>query len=433
MLAENLQAQDSPLSASEDLSTLGSLSVFGVSYKTAGLELRSRLSFAGEKLPELLQRLTSAGVNQCLVLSTCNRTEVYFAGAYPEVVFQVVCDFAGADPDVVDSHCYFARGEAAARHLFRVASGLDSAALGETEILAQLKDALRISSEGGHISGALNLLFRRAINVSKRVRTETDLCRNVTSLASMAVRQAAIAASGLREKSILLFGAGAIAERLAKEIARLPEISCTVVNRTQSKAEALASRYGFGAASIQELPGLISAHDVVFCAVVSDHPILTSKVVGDADVTIVDLGVPSVVGQLDAFSQARVINIELIASACAANSELRSSAISDADAIIDFEVGEFVKECSERDVAPAITALVSLGEHVRRENLQWALSELDSLQPEQRKVVEDLAFRMMRGMLQGQIAAMKSDSLSLQEKACLASVFRDMCPEAGRN
>jgi glutamyl-tRNA reductase len=432
MLSEDLQAIEGTVE-NESLSTLQSLSVLGVSYKTAGLEIRSLLSFSGEKLTRLLERLTAEGVSQCLVLSTCNRTEIYFAGSYPEVPFRILCEVAGVEADELSEHCYLSHGEDTARHAFRVASGLESAALGETEILAQLREALQVASEGGHISGALNLMFRRALNVSKRVRTETDICRNVTSVSSMAIRQASLAANGLRDKKILLLGAGAIAERLAKELSRVHGVNCTVANRTASKAEALAVRYEFAYSSLDDLRNLLSSHEVIFCAIGSDEPILMREILEGLTLTIVDLGVPSVVVPLPHGSSTKLIDMEFLATACVANSELRKSAISGADQIIDAEVAEFVRACSERDVAPAITALVSLGEHVRRANLNWAMSELGDVAPEQRKVVEDLAFRMMRGMLQGQIAAMKSDSLSLQEKACLASVFRDICPEEGRD
>ncbi len=228
----------------------------------------------------------------------------------------------------------------------------------------------------------------------------------------------------------MLLGAGAMAERLAKEINIVGARSVTVANRTQVKAQALADQYGWKSASLSDLGSLLASVDVVICAISSDQPVITAELIGDHSVTIVDLGVPSTVSVSEANSLARVVNIELLAEACAANSELRASAVIEADKIIDVEVEEFSRECSERDVAPAITALVSLGEHVRKENLRWAMSQLEELNAHEKKVVEDLAFRLMRGMLQGQIAAMKSDSLSLQEKACLASVFKDLCPEA---
>lgn len=407
-------------------STLESLSVFGVSYRTAHLELRSHLNFAGERAFELLQALSSAGVGRSLVLSTCNRTEIYFSGSCADAVLNVVATESGLSRAQLKSHSYTYSGARAANHLFRVACGLESAALGETEILSQLKQALKASGQVGRLSGPLNLLFRRALEVSKRVRTETALCKNVTSVASMAIRQASVISGGLRDKNILLIGAGEIAERLAKEISKASGRQCTVVNRTFSRAEALASEYGFAVAKLAHLPALLDAHDVVFCAVNSDKPLIKPAMVAGRQMTFVDLGVPSVIEDLSECPGCQVVDMEFLSSACSANSDLRSQAVHEAEAIIDKALDSFAIECAERDVAPAIEALGRLGEKVREDNVAWALSRLGDISPNQTKVIEDMAMRLVRGMLQGQIAAMKSESLSPQERACLASVFEDV-------
>lgn len=427
MLTEDLRAEQIE-APSLNSSTLESLSVLGVSYQTAGLELRSHLNFSGEKGFQLLQSLSSAGLRQCLVLSTCNRTEIYACGSDSEVVLNVLSIESGVDKRTLRDHCYALRGEEATRHLFRVACGLESAALGETEILSQLKDSLRTAGEGGYLCGALNLLFRRALEVSKRVRTETSLCKNVVSLASMAVKQATVVAGGLRGKRVLVIGAGAIAERLAKELSKAPDIECTVVNRTVSRAEALASEFGFKAAPLSDLSSQLDTNDVVFCAVSSEKPVITQPMLEGRRLTLVDLGVPSVVVPLEPNHTCQIVDMEFLASACSANSDLRSGAVEDAEAIINAAVREFATECSERDVAPAIEALVRLGDQVRDQNLSWATAQLAGISEDQRKVVEDMSRRIVRGMLQGQIAAMKSQSLTADERACLAAVYRDIGP-----
>lgn len=425
MLTDDVKVEELEAQTSRS-STLDSLSVLGVSYQTAGLEIRSLLNFAGERAHTLLQSLSSVGVRQCLVLSTCNRTEIYFSGTESEKVLNVLSIESGVEKRTLRDHCYGLSGERAARHLFRVACGLESAALGETEILSQLKDALRGAGEGGHLSGALNLMFRRALEASKRVRTETELCKNVISIATMAVRQAVSVTGSLNGRSILLLGAGAIAERLAKELSKVPDITCTVANRTVSRAEALASEYGFQFASLGELPSLLETHQLVFCALSSEDTILKKEMLEGKPLTIVDLGVPSVVDRLELNDSCHVIDMEFLASACAANSDLRSGAVEEAEKIIESAVCEFSKECGERDVAPAIEALVRLGNHVKQENLLWAESQLGGLSADQRNVVEDMAQRIVRGMLQGQISAMKSQSLTANERSCLASVYREL-------
>lgn len=401
---------------------LEAVTLIGVSYRTAGLELRSQLSFAGDRLCQLRERLRTEGAEGVLVLSTCNRTELYVSGMGHGGAVNLVSEASGLSIRELEGHLYVKSGAAAAEHLFRVACGLDSAALGETEILAQVRAAWRDASEAKTMGGALDALCRRAINVSKRVRTETDLCKHVTSVASMAVRWAASSADGLVGRSVVLLGAGAIAERVAKEISLIEGCRCTVVNRTAARGEALATRYGFDSAPLADLAGQVSRADVVFAAVSGSDFLLTPDVMGERATTVVDLGVPRAVAPMPA--RVQVIDIEALTSACAANARIRAGAISEAEAILEEELREFLAECGERDFAPAIGSLVQLGERVRQENLDWALANLEGLSAAQRKVVEDMALRIVRGVLHGPISALKTTSLPLSQRAALAQVLQ---------
>lgn len=425
MLADSFEALEIP---AEYSATLESLHLIGLSYRTAGLELRSALSFAGEKREALFRGLSALGIEQALVLSTCNRTEVCFCGGDIDVVSDLLCRFSGLDRETLDTHTYRYTATVVAEHLCRVASGLESAALGETEILAQIKEAWRAASDAAMMGGTIDLLCRSALETSKRVRTETELCRNVTSLASMAVRQAALVGGPLKDRNILLLGAGAIGERLAKEIYAVHGARCTIANRTEAKAAALASRYGFESASLSDLDGLLAAHTIIFCAVMSETPLITEKMIRAGQV-IVDLGVPSIV-QAPTLQNAHIINMEFLASACAANTEIRAKAVADAEEIIACSVAAFARECCDRDVAPAIRAMMCLGEEVKREQLAWALASLPNLSPEERKIVQDLAYRIVRGVLQPTIAAMKDAHHTGKERMMVAAVLGQVGPKA---
>lgn len=393
----------------------------GASYRTANLETRSALSLAGEKLEAFRLQMQERGAQSVLILSTCNRTEVYVTGIQSQILFGALAELSPA----VERSIYVKHGEDAATHIFRVACGLDSAAVGETEILAQVKLAWREAGQARLMGGVLDLLCRRAIEVSKRVRTETDLCRNVISVASMAIRQA----GGLAGKRVLLLGAGAMAERLAKEISLAGVESCVVLNRTAARAEALAERYGFSPGLLSRLVDELPQADVVFVAVPGDKLLIDSKLASERPSMIVDLGVPSAVGPMPA--HVKVIDMEHLAAACEANAKVRASALGEAEAIVQHELQNFLAECGEREVAPAIQSLVQLGDRVRQENLGWALANLDGLSQAQQKVVEDLALRIVRGVLQGPISVLKSPSLPPGQRDALAVALQSMPQGAG--
>ncbi len=164
--------------------------VVGMNHRSAPMEIRSKFTISGDVLQEFLAACGNSGIDECVVISTCNRTEVYFAGGEPAAIQNLLAKHSGICVDGIRAVTYEKHCVCAASHLFKVVSGLDSALLGETEIVAQIKDAWKSAGQAGTTGPMLDFLFQRAMEANKRVRTESDLCRNVTSTAALAIKAA---------------------------------------------------------------------------------------------------------------------------------------------------------------------------------------------------------------------------------------------------
>jgi glutamyl-tRNA reductase len=360
-----------------------------------------------------------------------NRTEILFRGEDSDCVPLILAEMAGVDVEALEEHLYFKSGHLAAEHLFRVCSGMDSAVLGETDILAQVKEALALAQEQKCVGPWLNLLLRHAFAASKRVRTETELCRGVTSLGSLAVREARSIMGGLQGKSVLLVGAGRIAERLLKDLVLEEPTRVIVANRTLAAAEALANRHGLEFCSLTEVCDQLVYADVMLTAVGISEPIfddshlaaVTAKRDG-RPLVVVDLGVPANVSPNAKLLPGVVaVDVDHLIERCARNAEQREASIPAADAIVKEALGDLAQAFSEREAAGAIHALVRRCEEVREQNLAWAIEKLGDLDPRQRKVVEDLTLRMMRGLLESPIRSLKDSSFGADERDVVLRLF----------
>lgn len=261
-----------------------------------------------------LASLNASGIAEAMILATCARAELYTLGA---------SDFS------------------AARHLFRVCSGLDSPVLGETEIVAQVKEAWTVARQRGMIGPRLDLLLRHAMRAGKRVRTETDLCRGVVSYAGLAVREASAQAKGLGDKRILVIGAGDMGERVLRELRRTPPREVTVISRTLKRAEALAARYGHRAAPYGSVAAELERVDILFGAL-SDMVAPLGRFVPMRPLVAVDLGEPPCIpSSLTERPDVAAIDLTTIVSRCLANAERRTAAVAIAERILDEEMSRY--------------------------------------------------------------------------------------------
>lgn len=383
--------------------------LIGLNHRTADLELRSRFAF---DTAAFVREARERGVAECVVLATCNRLEVYYAGGSPETLVAMLADRSGMTVEALGETLYHKLCGCAACHAFRVAAGLDSMVLGETEIVAQVKSAWAEARTLGAVGPMLDLLGTRALEASKRVRTETDLCRAVTSTASVAVRAVRSKLGGsFAGRRTVVVGAGQIARRIALEL-HDSGAEVAIVNRTVTRAEDLAGLFGGEAFGLDALETEVARADAVFSAASVAEPVLTQSLVaqvsarrGGWPLPIVDMGVPPNVedGVPD------VLDIDTLGRSTAAGEEVRLAALAPARTIVDEELGRFHAAMAARTAAPTIRALVARGEEIRQRNLDWARERLGSLSEKEMRVVEEMAKRLTVGLLEGPIEGLRGE------------------------
>ena len=245
-----------------------SIVVIGVNHRTGPLALLERVAVSVESLPKAIAGLTSrANIREVVVLSTCNRTEVYavaerFHGAYADIR-DFFCELGGLAPDELHPHLYSQHDDGAVSHLFEVAAGLDSAVLGEHEILGQVRSAWELAQREGAAKTTLNLLFRHAVETGKRARTDTSISRGTASVSHAAVEMARERLGDLTGKRVLVVGAGDMGEGVAVSLVGAGATEITVTNRTEARADQLAARVGGTVVPFLELPAAIRRADVL--------------------------------------------------------------------------------------------------------------------------------------------------------------------------
>ena len=391
------------------------LHVLGINHQTAPVRLRERVAFAADTVPAALATLREMpGVHEAALLSTCNRTELY---AMADDDGQSLADWLASHPgDAEDLHAYLYhhRDEAAARHLFRVATGLDSLVLGEPQVLGQVKDAWSIARGAGALGTALDRLFQNAFATAKRARTNTRLGANPVSVASAAVRLAQESFARLDASTVLLVGAGETIELAARHLRQGQVQRLLVANRTLAHAQELASRHGGVALPLSEIDRHLADADMVFSATASSDPVILAPQVAAAlerrrhrPMLLLDLAVPRdidpAVAQLkDAF----LYTIDDLERAIEDNRRSRREAAAEAEEIIDLQVARFAEAMQvARNDAP-LRALRAQGEAARDAALARARKQLAAGQ-DPAEVMEQLAHVLTNRLLHAPTAALR--------------------------
>lgn len=390
--------------------------VLGLNHQTAPVELRERASFGGDALPQALASLRDTPqVAEAVLLSTCNRTELYAVAESGDALAQWLESHAGT----LHGYLYQHADAEAVRHLFRVATGLDSMVLGEPQILGQVKDAWALARDHGLLGQRLDRLFQQTFSVAKRARTDTRVGANPVSVASTAVRLAQNSFARLEDSTVLLVGAGETIELAARHLSEGRVRRLLIANRTLAHAQELASRHGGVALPLSELDRHLGEADVVFSATAAREPVITRAHVAAALKTrkhkpmlLFDLAVPrdieAGVGEL---SDAFLYTVDDLERAVEDNRRSRREAAAEAEAIIELQVARFVETLQASVHQAPLRQLRAYGEATRVEMLEKARQQLaHGKSPEE--VLELLAHGLTNRLLHPPTAALRAAALS---------------------
>ena len=393
------------------------LVLVGVNHKSAPLEIRERLAISPTRLPEATQSLLGVpGVREGLILSTCNRVELltYQESAQANLL-DFIRDFFAVEPADVRPYLYEFRAGEAVRHLFRVASSLDSMVVGEPQILGQVKESYTVARAVGAVQEHLDPLLQRTFTVAKKIRTSTNVGSSSVSIASVAVRLACQIFGSLHNRTVLLVGAGKIGELAARSLMQQGAGKLYVCNRTYERAVPLAQRFGAEAIAFEHLHDFAAQADVVITSTGAETPIFAPKH-GQAyaqqrkqkPMFFIDIAVPRDVDPaMNSVEGIFVYSIDDLQSVAASHISERQKEAQAAEAIIRREVQRYQDHRSTLDGVPAIVGLQKTLESVRQTEMQRSSARLADLTAEQRHAVEALTRSLVNKLQHAPIQAIK--------------------------
>jgi len=411
--------------------------VLGLNHKTAPISLLERLSIGQEQLPKALHELeNSEHILEAAILSTCNRIEVYAVvskfHAGSQDLRNFLAEFCHVAPEDFADHLYTYHDDAAVRHLFRVAAGIDSMVVGESEILGQVRRAYQVSADEGMVQRILGGAFRQALRVGKQARTDTGIGRNPVSVSSAAVDLArrAFPSGTLDGKKVVVVGAGKMGRLAARSLASAGASDLTVVNRTDSRGEDLAALFDGEARSLDDIDEAIRDADILICSTTAPEAVLhhdqvASAMEGRADraLFIVDIAVPRDVDPASADVPGVVLrDIDDLKGVVETNLGSRMSEISKIDEIIRAAVDRFVEWERSTEFAPTAAALVAKADLIRQVELERIAGVLGELTEEQRTAIDHLSRRMVSKILHTPLDRVKKMSSSKQGYVHLAAL-----------
>ena len=411
----------------------------GLNHRTAPVEVRERVSFNAEQSRRAGEELRARGIlEETLVLSTCNRSEVY--GVPPESSHECapglstfLSEFHSVRPDVLSVSLYHHYDREAVRHLFRVAAGLDSMLLGETEILGQVREAYRLAHENGATGPVLNRLFQGALEVGKRVRTETELGTRPMSVASAGVKLAERIFGKLNERTALVLGAGTISEQVVSNLRDRGIAHLYVMNRSPDRAEELAGRFGGKVVGWTEWDAALQSPDVVVSSVAAEEPVLRREIVeramaarGNRALFLMDLGVPrNIEPGVAQLYNVYLYNTDDLSEIVQQNRNARESEIPRAQSIVDDHVTKFLSWQASVELVGFVDALRARVQEERAAFLRSRMESMRHLTEADRARVEKLMDEMLEKLLLEPAERLRSEK-ELRRKIQNVDVLRDL-------
>ncbi len=407
----------------------------GINHTTAPLDLRGRFAFAIDQIEPTLRGLRESLSGredrspEAAILSTCNRTEIYCAGQSHEIEHTLdwLAHSGGVSPSLLRSHAYALQDHLAARHAFRVASGLDSMVLGEPQILGQMKDAVRAAEQAGALGTTLNQLFQRSFAVAKEVRTATEIGAHSISMAAAAVRLAGQLFEDITAIRVLFVGAGEMVELAATHFAAKNPKAIAIANRTLERGEKLATRFGGEVMRLSELPERLHEFDAVISCTASTLPIIGLGAVERAlkrrrrrPMFMVDLAVPrDIEPEVKALEDIYLYTVDDLAGVVQNAQASRQAAVAQAEAIVDAGVQSFMHWMDQRGAVPLIQQLNAQADEWRAAEIARA-RKLLARGENVDEVLEALSRGLTQKMLHGAMAELRAADVTARERASAA-------------
>lgn len=408
----------------------------GINHRTAPIEVRERMNIREAHLTAALSDLVGReGILEALILSTCNRVEVFAnaaAEADPEpLIRSFLADYHHCNLAAYERHLYWRRQEEAVDHLFRVAASLDSMIVGEPQILGQVKEAFAIAQNAGALKGEFYEVVNHALAAARRVRRETAVGSAAISVSYVAVELARKIFGSLEDKTVLILGAGKMSELAARHLASSGAKSILVSNRTYERAVELACELGGEAIRFDDVFSHLPQADIVISSTGAPHFLIRREQVEQVldgrkqrPIFFVDIAVPRdidpAVNELD---NAFVYDIDDLGQVAEANKKQRQAEAARAEEILQQETGKLMRRLASREVTPAIVAIEQRLTRIREEESERFRSRLASLTPEQREAVDSMTQAMMNKVLHGPVTELKNVA-SHPERGALVQMVR---------
>lgn len=411
--------------------------VIGLNHSTAPLDVLEQVTVAPDDLDKALHDLSLRPyVSEGVVLSTCNRTEVYILAERFHGAFQDVRDFLSqisfVAPETLNDHLYTFYDDQAIEHLFRVSAGVDSAVLGEHEILGQIKRAWESAQKQDCVGMSLNSIFRAAVAVGKRVRTETSISRSIASVSEAAIVMAEERRGSLAGQHVLLVGAGEMGSGMAKTLATRGTASITVMSRTDATATDIAAQIGAQVRPFDELDQALGVCDVAFTSTASPGMVVDVDMVSPLldqrshDLLILDVAMPrDVAAGVGELPGVELYDLDAIGAFVAKGLESRAGEVEHVNQIIADEMVRHLSEVGKQSVSPLITSFRSQVESLRADEMVRQANKLGDLTPEQRAAVDDATRAVLNKVLHEPTMRLKDSANSLRGER-LAAALREL-------